>query len=71
MLIPAITGPTYGINILPTNAAFLATLPMTLFYSISSESKKSYLFQAEPSVVSTFILFKTLRPYTSLPSSFS
>ncbi|MGN0967083.1 MAG: hypothetical protein ACI4OP_05840 [Candidatus Coprovivens sp.] len=64
---PVITGPIYGINMEPTNAAFLRILPAQLFYSISSESKKSNLLANEPSVVRIFILLRTCLPYTSLP----
>jgi hypothetical protein len=41
------------------------------FCLISSESKKSYLFQEDPSVVKVLNLFKICLPYTLLPSRLS
>ena len=50
-----------GINIGRIEIAFLAREPATLL-SIPSESKKSYLLIADPSVVRVFSLDKTLLP---------
>jgi len=62
--------PTPGINIAPTNAAFLTKEPAADFY-ISSLSRKSTEFKGLSSAVSTSLRCKIYLPLILLPFKFS